>query len=98
MKAAAVVEERRCVRIAAAVDYLTHEAGVVAHHNDLTNAAVEPGRGVGQDRRREIASQQIDAREPGPTAGASRVREAPRQPMIGLTEQIGGETAALHEA
>jgi hypothetical protein len=97
VKPTAVIEERRCVRIASASDHLAHEAAVVAHRHDLTYAAIEPGGGLGQDRRLDLALENIDAREPGPTTRASRVRESPRQPMIGPVEQIDGETAAPRE-
>src|SRR3712207_9133029 len=50
---------------------------------------------LSQDRRLQFAPQDVNAGEPGPTTWASRVREAPRQSVLGLAEQTDGEHATL---
>jgi len=98
VKSAAVIEERRRIRIASAPDYLANEAGVVADRHDLTHTTVEPSRSLGQDRRFDLTPHELHSGEPSPTTRAIRVRKALSQPMIGLAELIDCETAALGEA
>ena len=53
---------------------------------------------IGGEKRLDFTRQDLDAGEPGPTTRAGRVREAPRQPVIGLAKQTDGEAATLREA